>query len=151
MPHPSRVGPSERFCSFCGYPPGSGWPERPDHRCGLCDIGAIVRAPARLAPHPGDPFLIVDDRLVVRAISCSTESLGQGVELIELIELAAAGRRPIGDIVLSTVRPPEISVRGRLTSCVDPAAAVLGLAPSRYALSSSSVVRPAASAAGRGA
>jgi hypothetical protein len=75
MPHPSRIDRSARFCSYCGYPPGSGWPERPDRGCGRCDIGAIVRAPARLAPHPGDPFLIVDDRFVVRAISRSAEAL----------------------------------------------------------------------------
>jgi hypothetical protein len=140
MAYPSRAGPGARFCS---------------------------------APHPGDPFVIVDDRPVVRTISRSAEALllaDRGTDLgthldsllvaddrearfdlVQLIELAAAGTPPTGDIGLSTVRPPEIRVRGRLTSCLRPAAAVLALAPARYPLPGSSEDPPAASNARRGA
>jgi hypothetical protein len=159
---------------ICGYPPGSDWPECPDHVCGRWGVGAIVRAPTRSAPHPGDPFVIVDDRPVVRTISRSAEALlmlaDRGTDsgthldsllvaddrearfdLVQLIELAAAGTPPTGDIALSTVRPPEIRVRGRLTSCLRPAAAVLARAPARYPLPGSSENPPAASHARRGA
>jgi hypothetical protein len=154
MPHPSRAQLSERFCSYCGYPPGSKWPERPDRGCARCGIGSIVRAPARMAPHPGDPFLIVDDRFVVRAVSRSAEALlltdrqtasgarldsllvadaGEPcVALMQLIKLAAAGSPPPGNLDLSTVRPPAIRVQGRLRSSLLPAGALIVLAPRRY-------------------
>lgn len=148
MPHPSRMELSARFCSYCGYPPASGWPQRPDRGCGRCEIGAIVRAPARLAPHPGDPFLIVDDRLVVRTVSRNAEALlpadreiatgarldsllvpalGEaGVQLTELIELAAPVHpaAAVGGVLIAgfATRPPG---RARTLCGAEPRAAVI--------------------------
>jgi hypothetical protein len=142
---------SQTFCSYCGRPPKD-TVERTSRVCVNCELGMILRAPEGDAPRPRDPFLIVDDKLTVQAISRSAEkALGvaepDGVcELVEeflrpadgkrertdvamLLELAAAGVPRADTVELSSVNEPRRRFRGRVTSCGHPRAALLVLAP----------------------
>ncbi len=151
MPHPSPTDLSERFCSYCGYPPGGEQQERVHHVCACCGAGVVLCAPPGMAPHPGDPFLIVDRGLAVQTLSRNAEALllldrdtasgvpldkvliaertGPRVDFANVIKLAVAGSPPVDALELTTARDPEIRLQGRLSSCGLTAAALLVLTP----------------------
>jgi hypothetical protein len=110
----------------------------------------VVFAPAGQEPHYGDSFVIVDERLALRAVSRQAEVMllvpepaGVGVplgaflssgdgdrhlrSLTELVELAVAGTPPSSSVALRRVGSPELRLRGRVTSCGPPPSALVVL------------------------
>src|SRR5207245_1969696 len=66
--------PAVRFCAHCGQRP------QPDadgevRVCARCGRGILIWAPAGTAPVAGQPFVIVDQNLTVRALSKHAEAL----------------------------------------------------------------------------
>jgi PAS domain-containing protein len=141
---------SDAFCSYCGRPPSAGSQEG-SRVCVRCSLGMMLLAPSGHGPRVGDPFLIIDDSLIVRAISQRAE-LVLGVEepegvnalldrflrpangsadfldLTLLVQLAVAGT-PFPDRL--EFRTPDRSPRGfraQVTTCGPPRAALLVLA-----------------------
>jgi hypothetical protein len=141
---------SHAFCSHCGYPVSRGGRDRAERICPRCKLGMLVFAPAGDEPQYGDSFVIVDERLALRAVSRHAEVMllvpepaGVGVPLgaflssgdgdrhlralTELVELAVAGTSPNHRVALRRVGSPELRLRGRVTSCGPPPSALLVL------------------------
>ncbi len=117
-----------------------------------CQMGVVLRAPAGAEPRYDTPFLILDRQLTVQAVSRRAEVVlsvdeptGVGTPLEELlifdnghcddaevallIERAMAGAEPSMPFDLRAVANPEIRLRGRVTRCGPPPAALLVLTP----------------------
>jgi hypothetical protein len=152
MPSASRFDLSHAFCSYCGYPPPRPWRARPHRVCMRCQMGVVLRAPAGAEPRHDAPFLILDRHLAVQAVSRHAEAVlsidepagvgipledlvisdnghGDSDEVARLIELAMAGAKPSKRLKLRPVANPEIRLRGRVTRCGPPPAALLVLTP----------------------
>jgi PAS domain-containing protein len=90
-------GPAEWvwFCGHCGERRDGTDPPAPDARvCSSCGLGLLLETQADLAPAPGAPFLLVDDRLRVHGMSAAAE------RLLGLTETDASGR-PIGEMLVA--------------------------------------------------
>jgi hypothetical protein len=152
MAYASRSDLGHAFCGYCGYPPIGLWRARAHRVCMRCQMGVILRAPSGAEPRDDAPFLILDRQLTVQAVSRRAEVVlsvdepagvgipleelltcdnGQGDhdELALLIELAIAGDEPSMRLDLRPVANPEIRLRGRVTHCGPPPAALLVLTP----------------------
>ncbi len=147
MPHASRSDLSHAFCSYCGCPPMGRWRTHAHRVCMRCQLGVILHAPAGAAPRYDAPFLIIDRQLAVQAVSRRAEVVlsvdeptGVGTPLRELLicdndevalvaDLAMAGAEQSDGLELRTVANPEIRLRGRVTRCGSPPAALLVLTP----------------------
>jgi hypothetical protein len=113
-------------------------------------MGVVLRAPAGAEPRHDAPFLILDRQLAVQAVSRHAEVVlsvdepaGIGIPLEELlifdnghcdngevallVELAIAGTEPSDRLELRAVANPEVRLRGRVTRCGPPPAALLVL------------------------
>lgn len=73
---PAEAVETRAFCGHCGREPD------PEHAsagatrvCGHCDLGLVLEAPADVAPGPEDPFLVVDNRMAICALSEAAERL----------------------------------------------------------------------------
>ena len=165
MPHPSRADLSRAFCSYCGYPPMGPWRVRAHRVCMRCQMGVVLKAPAGAEPRYDDPFVIVDRKLAVQAVSRRAEAAlsvkepaGLGApleeflicndgdhdrgELAALVELAFAGAEPSNRLELRAVAKPETRLQGRITSCGPPLGALLVLTPLAVHATSSASGRP---------
>lgn len=69
--------PEVRFCGHCGQPPRD--PAQEARVCARCGMGILLTTAAVAAPRPDDPFLVLDERLTVCALSAAAEEL-LGVE-----------------------------------------------------------------------
>jgi hypothetical protein len=142
---------SDPFCSYCGQPPADTM-ERRIHVCVRCQLGMILRAPAGAAPQVSDPFVVIDEKLTVQAISNRAEVvlgvdepdgihtlLGDLLEpatpgldpmdLALLLTLAVSGSPPAEILELDAVNETDRRFHARVTSCGQPRAALLVLAP----------------------
>ena len=140
-----------QFCSYCGRPPIDGSQERANRVCPRCKMGVVLQARRVGAPSHRDSFLIIDEDLIVRALSRRAEVLlavdepagvdiplnrflicdngdSDGVELAWLIGLALA-LTPSFTFSLRSRKDPPVRLDARITSCGPPPAAVLILTP----------------------
>lgn len=139
--------PHRWFCDACGASAPHAGPPPPFARtCSACERGVLVEAAEELAPGAGDPFLLVDESLIVAACSQAAETLLNREQLIgsrcgELLEVASleAHGASLAAVVAAaahgeaaprslTVRPVgEFGVRHRLRigTCGPPRAALL--------------------------
>ena len=66
--------PGSWFCGYCGVAPADGAAPIPTMRvCDRCGHGLLLEACSDAAPQADEPFLVVDSRLRVQAISRSAE------------------------------------------------------------------------------
>ena len=151
--HASRADLSQAFCSYCGYPPMGRWRSLAHRVCMRCEMGTVLRAPPGLQPRFYEPFVIVDPRLRIRAVShhaevmlMADEAAAVDLPLAEFlvchpsrdpIDLAGPVQRAVGGsrlatrVELRTVSDPAIDVFARVTGCSPPPAALLILTPLR--------------------
>jgi hypothetical protein len=138
------------FCGYCGAPPFEAQP--PASRiCGRCEMGLLLRADPRLAPGGGDAFVVVDERLLVRAVSQGAEELlgtnepsavhrlvselvrgitadgAPDAPLGRLLADAAAGELVLAETLVGLVADPGRRLRAVLGPCGPPPAALLVL------------------------
>jgi hypothetical protein len=73
--HATRADLSQAFCSYCGYPPMGRWRSLAHRVCMRCEMGMVLRAPPGLAPRFYEPFVIVDLRLRLEAVSHHAEGM----------------------------------------------------------------------------
>jgi hypothetical protein len=151
--HATPADLSQAFCSYCGYPPMGRW-RLLDHRvCMRCEMGMVLRAPPGLAPRFYEPFVIVDLRLRLQAVSHHAEGMlkvdeptavdaplaeflvcctdRDQIDLPGLVERAVSGSRLAARVELRTAGEPPIEVVARVAGCGAPPAAVLILTPLR--------------------
>jgi hypothetical protein len=152
MPHDSRADLGQAFCSYCGHPPTGRWRDR-DHRvCMRCHLGVVLLAPPGAEPRSDDPFLIVDGKLAVQAVSrhaervlsvdepdgfgvplehllISDDSESAGAAMAQLIERVLAGSQAPDTVKLRAVGDPDLRLHARISTCRHPLAALLVLAP----------------------
>lgn len=89
---------SEPFVAFCGHCAHQPEPREAGTRvCTNCHLGLIVSAPADLVPTTREPFLLVDGRMQICAVSRRAEAVLGSAEteivnrpVIELLSLADA-------------------------------------------------------------
>ena len=116
-----------------------------------CEMGTILRATPGLQPRFDEPFVIVDRRLRIQAISHQAEVMlladepaVVGLPLAELlvcrpgrdqidfdglVQRAVGGSSLATRLKLRTVSDPAIEVVARVACCSPPAAALLTLTP----------------------
>lgn len=65
------------FCSHCGMPPDVGATDVSfeSRVCQHCDLGLVLHAAIDVVPAPGEPFLVVDNRMAIGALSLHAEQL----------------------------------------------------------------------------
>jgi hypothetical protein len=148
----SRADLSQTFCTYCGYPPMGPWCSRAHRVCMRCEMGTVLRAPPGLQPRFDEPFVIVDQRLRVQAVSRRAEAV-LGVDepaafdspleellvsrngdrghkrIAALVEDAVAGSTRAKTIELRTTFDPLTRFVTRVAACGPPAAALLVLTP----------------------
>ena len=97
-PEPS----SSWFCGYCGAGPTTGAPVTPASRvCGSCGRGLLLEARSDAAPRRGEPFIVVDSRLAVQAVSRGAEQL-LAIRERDVIDL------PVGDLLVAAEPEPPI-------------------------------------------
>jgi hypothetical protein len=109
-PEPS----SSWFCGYCAAGPSAGAAVTPASRvCGRCGRGLLLETRSDAAPRRHEPFIVVDSRLAVQAVSRGAEQ-----------QLAIRGRdvidRPVGDLLVAAEpeRPIERQLPGLLARTV---------------------------------
>jgi len=139
------------FCGHCGERPDPQVAPPSSRVCGHCALGLVLQAGAELAPHPDEPFLIVDTSLSVCAMSAEAETLfgidetdavnkhiadflvpadanaPSAENLLALLVDVAAG---CGERCTAVVRPRQefgVRYRARIGPCGSPRAALLVL------------------------
>jgi hypothetical protein len=149
----SRADLSQTFCSYCGYPPMGRWGSIAHRVCMRCQMGTVLRAPPGLQPRFYEPFVIVDERLRLQAVSHRAEIIlavdepaaidvpleefllcrrvQDQIDLAGLVGRAVGGSRLATRVELHTVGDPAIDVVARVAGCGPPPAAVLILTPPR--------------------
>jgi hypothetical protein len=147
-----RESAGATFCSHCGRPPRGKWAEREHRVCRRCGFGIVLHTDADLLglDLATQPFLIVDHRFTVQAISllaeaalALTEADSVGSQLDELLVteeprqdlglklfLAHEGireRRSARSFALRAPSEAEPRFTGRVHTCGPPTAALLVL------------------------
>jgi ribosomal protein L32 len=138
------------FCSHCGRAPLRRWASLPHRVCTHCRSGLVLLAPEGAQPRSAEPFVIVDQRLTVQALSSRAEDMLlvdepsavgvhlqeflssddrklTGDELRRLVELAIAGDEPDETVSLCTLGDPELPLAARVSSCGPPSAGLVVL------------------------
>lgn len=67
--HAARADLSWAFCGYCGHPPMGRWRSLAHRVCRRCQMGTVLHAPPGLQPRFDEPFVIVDSRLRLQAVS----------------------------------------------------------------------------------
>lgn len=96
LPRWSGDGPADlrSFCGHCGREPAADQaPVGATRVCHHCDLGLVLQASADVAPAPTDPFLVVDNRMAVCAVS-------QAAERLLGVDETAAVNRHLGEFLL---------------------------------------------------
>ena len=96
------------FCGYCGTRP-AGDAARESRVCERCRLGLILTAAAGLAPGEGEPFVVVDELMRIRAVSRRAERL-LGVTETEAVH------HHLGDFLLPVEGSSD--ALGRLTSAI---------------------------------
>jgi len=68
------------FCGYCGTAAPGSMPPPISRVCEHCAAGLLLEAPAAVAPDCNDPFLVVDARLTIQAVSRRAEQIFDVVE-----------------------------------------------------------------------
>jgi hypothetical protein len=149
--HVSRADLSQAFCSYCGYPPAGRWRSLAHRVCMRCGMGTVLRAPPGLAPRVDEPFVILDSRLRLQAVSYRAEVMlaldeptaidvplevfvrchtnQDQTDLAGLVGHAIDGSSLATRVGMRTVGDPAIEVVARVAGCGPPPAALLILRP----------------------
>jgi exopolysaccharide biosynthesis polyprenyl glycosylphosphotransferase len=143
--------PSSWFCGYCGVAPADGAAPIPTMRvCDGCGHGLLLEACSDAAPEANEPFLVVDSRLRVQAVSRSAEKFlavrdeaVTDLPVADLLVSADADAQPEqclasllarsatdGDVDLKTafVRPRDtfgVRLPARISVCGPPRAALI--------------------------
>ncbi len=147
----SHAGPWAWFCGHCAAPAPGDEPPAPSARvCTACGLGLLLETRADTVPAERDAFVVIDNALLVQAVSRHAQSLlavteedavnrpisellmtadaeGAGNRLAEAIAQAADGA---SDPVSAFVRPWNtfgVRIRARIAPCGPPRAALLVL------------------------
>ncbi len=141
------------FCGYCGLAAADGAAPLPAMRiCGGCAQGLLLEARTDAAPQGGEPFLVVDSRLRVQAVSRSAEKflgvreqVAADLPVTDLLVAADAEVHPEqclagmlvraatageADVQTTFVRPRDtfgVRLQARISACGPPRAAVIVL------------------------
>ena len=143
--------PVEAFCGHCGRPPET-TDEQPSTRvCRRCGLGLVLQAPKGVAPQAGEPFLVVDSRLEVCALSRKAEDLlgvpetravnrhisefltpaaaeaSNPEDLLTSLVVAATNEEDAHTVVVRPVGEFGVRYRARIGPCGPPKAALIVL------------------------
>jgi len=151
LPGLGEPEPYVLFCGHCAARPAVA--ESRTRVCPTCHLGLIVSAPESLAPASSEPFIIVDGKLQICAVSRRAEKVlgvaeteivnrqvteivvpadaeSSGVEsLVSTIVHAARGDGTVRDLVLRPAGEWGIRWFTRVGPCAAPSAALIVLAP----------------------
>ena len=147
----SQSAPWAWFCGHCAAPAPGDVPPAPSARvCTSCGLGLLLETRADAVPTERDAFVVIDNALLVQAVSRHAQSLlavseeeavnrpisellmsadaeAQGNRLAEAISHAADGA---SDATTTFVRPWNtfgVRIRARIAPCGPPRAALLVL------------------------
>ncbi len=148
------LGEAEPYVSFCGHCAKRPTAEDAATRvCTSCHLGLIVSAPESMVPASSEPFVIVDGKLQICAVSRRAEKLlgsseteivnqrltdillpadaeASGIEhLVSIVVHAARGDGTVHDLVVRPSNEWGIRWFTRVGPCGAPSAALIVLAP----------------------
>jgi PAS domain-containing protein len=148
----SHGRPVEAFCGHCGRPPEPTSDAQPASRvCRRCGLGLVLQAPKGVAPQAGEPFLVVDSRLEVCAVSRKAEDLlgvaethavnraiaeflipaeaesSRPEDLLAQLVTAATSQEDAHTVVVRPVGEFGVRYRARIGPCGPPRAALIVL------------------------
>jgi hypothetical protein len=151
--HAARADLSQAFCSYCGYPPMGRCRSLAHRVCMRCEMGTVLRTPRGLQPRVYEPFVILDSRLRLQAVSRHAEVMlmvdepaavdvplaeflvcrthQDRIDLVGLVQRAVGGSTLVARVELRTVGDRAIEVVARVAGCGPPPAALLILTPLR--------------------
>jgi hypothetical protein len=140
------------FCGHCAAPGPHDHPPIPAARvCRECGLGLLLEAPGDAVPDARDAFLVVDDRLLVQAVSREAEivlglneetSVNHPVaEILESADAEAEGTTQLASAIAMAMSGSEepvnayvrpwntygVRMRARIAPCGPPRAALLVL------------------------
>ena len=113
--------PVEAFCGHCGRPPEVTEQQPSTRVCRRCGLGLVLQAPKGVAPQAGEPFLVVDSRLEVCALSRKAE------DLLTSLVVAATNEEDSHTVVVRPVGEFGVRYRARIGPCGPPKAALIVL------------------------
>jgi hypothetical protein len=143
--------PVEAFCGHCGRPPEVTEPQPSTRVCRRCGLGLVLQAPKGVAPQAGEPFLVVDSRLEVCALSRKAEDLlgvpetravnrhisefltpaaaeaSNPEDLLTSLVVAATNEEDAHTVVVRPVGEFGVRYRARIGPCGPPKAALIVL------------------------
>ena len=112
LPGLSESEPFVAFCGHCAHQPEIS--ETQNRVCSSCHLGLIVTAPASLVPTRKEPFLLVDGRMQICAVSRRAEKvLGHAeteivnrpvVEILVPADAEAAGIESLATTIVHAAR-----------------------------------------------
>jgi hypothetical protein len=143
--------PVEAFCGHCGRPPEVTEAQPSTRVCRRCGLGLVLQAPKGVAPQAGEPFLVVDSRLEVCALSRKAEDLlgvpetravnrhisefltpaaaeaASAEDLLTSLVVAATNEEDAHTVVVRPVGEFGVRYRARIGPCGPPKAALIVL------------------------
>ena len=143
--------PVEAFCGHCGRPPEVTDQQPSTRVCRRCGLGLVLQAPKGVAPQAGEPFLVVDSRLEVCALSRKAEDLlgvpetravnrhisefltpaaaetASPEDLLTSLVVAATNEEDAHTVVVRPVGEFGVRYRARIGPCGPPKAALIVL------------------------
>jgi hypothetical protein len=149
----SRGRPVEAFCGHCGRPPEVTAEQPATRVCRRCGLGLVLQAPKGVAPQAGEPFLVVDSRMEVCAVSRKAEDLlgvpetravnrhvsefllpaaaeaARPEDLLTQLIVAATSEEDAPSVVVRPVGEFGVRYRARIGPCGPPRAALVVLEP----------------------
>jgi PAS domain-containing protein len=147
----SRGRPVEAFCGHCGRPPEVTEAQPATRVCRRCGLGLVLQAPKGIAPQVVEPFVVVDSRLEVCAVSRKAEDLlgvpetravnrkiseflipaeaeaSRPEDLLTQLVVAATSQEDAHTVVVRPVGEFGVRYRARIGPCGPPRAALIVL------------------------
>lgn len=147
----ARGRPVEAFCGHCGRPPEAPDTQPATRVCRRCGLGLVLQAPKGVAPRAGEPFLVVDSRMEVCAVSRKAEDLlgvpetravnrhvseflipaeaetARAQDLLTRLVVAATSEEDAATVVVRPVGEFGVRFRARIGPCGPPKAALVVL------------------------
>jgi PAS domain-containing protein len=119
--------PRSWFCGYCGR----GGPcvesrARFDRVCGACGFGLLLETVSRIAPSEHDAFLVIDEQLIIDAISHRAE------ELLNARERSVV-RKPLTELLVPAASEPQAATR-LIAAVAEATSGVSGVQPTQMLL-----------------
>jgi hypothetical protein len=119
--------PRSWFCGYCGRGgPCAESLARFDRICSACGLGLLLETVSRMAPSEHDAFLVIDEQLIIDAISYRAEQLLNARE-------RSVVRKPLTELLVPAASEPQAATR-LIKAVAEATSGVAGVKPTHMLL-----------------